>query len=199
MLTEFTMPGPALTVSDDATIYSLLTTRLADCAEDAPLAMNKEADGSWSTMTAVEFNDHVRAIAKGLIQFGISKGDAVSIFSATRIEWGLLDFALAAIGAVSVPIYDTDSAAQAQRILNDSAVKLAITDNQERFDRLDSVLDDCPALQCILALDSHAVNVLEGLGLMVSDAKLDERISSVHADDLATQASRARPRHVCPR
>ena len=137
-------------------------------------------------MTVVEFNDHVRAIAKGLIQFGIGKGDAVSIFSATRIEWGLLDFALAAIGAVSVPIYDTDSAAQAQRILNDSAVKLAISDNQERFDRLDSVLDACPALERILMLDAHAVNALEGLGVMVSDEELDERIGSVHADDLAT-------------
>ncbi len=186
MLTEFTTPGPALTVDDDATIYSLLTTRLESSAENAPLAQNKEADGSWSTMTAVEFNDHVRAIAKGLIQFGIGKGDAVSIFSATRIEWGLLDFALAAIGAVSVPIYDTDSAAQAQRILNDSAVKLAIADNQESFDRLDSVLDACPALERILMLDAHAVNALEGLGVMVSDEELDERIDSVHADDLAT-------------
>ncbi|PKV04058.1 AMP-dependent synthetase/ligase [Bifidobacterium pseudolongum] len=186
MLTEFTTPGPALTVDDDATIYSLLTTRLETSAENAPLAQNKEADGSWSTMTAVEFNDHVRAIAKGLIQFGIGKGDAVSIFSATRIEWGLLDFALAAIGAVSVPIYDTDSAAQAQRILNDSTVKLAIADNQERFDRLDSVLDACPALERILMLDAHAVNALEGLGVMVSDEELDERIDSVHADDLAT-------------
>ncbi len=164
----------------------MLTPRLETRAENAPLAQNKEADGSWSTMTAVEFNDHVRAIAKGLIQFGIGKGDAVSIFSATRIEWGLLDFALAAIGAVSVPIYDTDSAAQAQRILNDSAVKLAIADNQERFDRLDSVLDACPALERILMLDAHAVNALEGLGVMVSDEELDERIGSVHADDLAT-------------
>ena len=186
MLTEFTTPGPALTVDDDATIYSLLTTRLETSAENAPLAQNKEADGSWSTMTAVEFNDHVRAIAKGLIQFGIGKGDAVSIFSATRIEWGLLDFALAAIGAVSVPIYDTDSAAQAQRILNDSAVKLAIADNQERFDRLDSVLDSCHALERILMLDAHAINALEGLGVMISDEELDERIGSVHADDLAT-------------
>lgn len=185
MLTEFTTPGPALTVDDDATIYSLLTTRIVNSAENAPLAQNKEADGSWSTMTAVEFNDHVRAIAKGLIQFGIDKGDAVSIFSATRIEWGLLDFALAAIGAVSVPIYDTDSAAQAQRILNDSAVKLAIADNQERFDRLDSVLDSCHALERILMLDAHAINALEGLGVMISDEELDERISSVYADDLA--------------
>ena len=186
MLTEYTTPGPALTVRNDETIYSLLTDRIARSGEDSPLTENKEADGSWSKLTAGEFNERVRAIAKGLIAFGIEKGDAVTIFSATRVEWGLLDFALAAIGAVTVPIYDTDSAPQAERILNDSNVKLAIADNQERFDRLDSVLDHCPSLERILMLDANAVQALEGLGVMVSSEELDERIASVGADDLAT-------------
>ena len=123
---------------------------------------------------------------KRLIAFGINKGDAVTIFSTTRYEWGVLDFALAAIGAVNVPIYDTDSAAQAERILNDSDVKLAIADNRERFDRLDSVIDHCPSLKHILMLDSNAMGALEGLGVTVSDEELEARIDSVHADDLAT-------------
>ena len=104
MLTEYTTPGPALTVRNDETIYSLLTDRIARSGEDSPLTENKEADGAWSKLTAGQFNDRVRAIAKGLIAFGIKKGDAVTIFSATRVEWGLLDFALAAVGAVTVPI-----------------------------------------------------------------------------------------------
>ena len=186
MLTEYTTPGPALTVRNDETIYSLLTDRIARSGEDSPLTENKEADGAWSKLTAGQFNDRVRAIAKGLIAFGIKKGDAVTIFSATRVEWGLLDFDLAQVGAVTVPIYDTDSAAQAERILNDSNVKLAIADNQERFDRLDSVLDHCPSLERILMLDANAVEALEGLGVMVSSEELDERIASVNADDLAT-------------
>ena len=98
----------------------------------------------------------------------------------------MLDFALAAIGAVNVPIYDTDTAAQAERILNDSDVKLAIADNRERFDRLDSVIDRCPSLKHILMLDSNAMGALEGLGVTVSDEELEARIDSVHADDLAT-------------
>ena len=186
MLTEYTTPGAALTVSDSATVYSMLTDRIAATGPDLPLAEYKNAAGAWTTMTAGDFNARVRAIAKGLIQFGIAKGDTVTIFSATRIEWGLLDFALAAIGAVTVPIYDTDSAAQAQRILNDADVKLAIADNQERFDNLDSVLDACPSLERILMLDAKALEALEGLGVMISDEELDERIATVHADDLAT-------------
>ncbi|MEF2736018.1 MAG: AMP-dependent synthetase/ligase [Bifidobacterium choerinum] len=186
MLTEYTTPGAALTVSDSATVYSMLTDRIAKTGPDLPLVEHKNTDGAWTTMTAGDFNDRVRAIAKGLIQFGIAKGDAVTIFSATRIEWGLLDFALAAIGAVTVPIYDTDSPAQAQRILNDADVKLAVADNQQRFDALDSVIDACPTLERILMLDAKALEALEGLGVMVSDEELDERIAAVRADDLAT-------------
>ena len=126
------------------------------------------------------------AAAKGLIAFGIGKGDAVTLFSATRFEWGVLDFALAAIGAVNVPIYDTDSAAQAERIINDSGVKLAVTDNRERYDRLDSINDRCPGLQRILMMDGNALGALEGLGVSVSDEELEARIADTHADDLAT-------------
>ena len=104
----------------------------------------------------------------------------------TRLEWGILDFALAAVGAVSVPIYDTDSAPQAQRIMNDSAVKLAFADNRERFDRLDSVKDHCPALKQILMIEGNALGALEGLGVAVSDEELNERVATVRADDLAT-------------
>lgn len=110
----------------------------------------------------------------------------MTIFSSTRLEWGILDFALAAVGAVSVPIYDTDSAPQAQRIMNDSVVKLAFADNRERFDRLDSVKDHCPALKQILMIEGNALGALEGLGVTVSDEELNERVATVRADDLAT-------------
>ncbi len=186
MLTEYTTPGASVEVRDDETIYSLLTERLERTGEDTVIAERKTAPGQWSDITTGEFHRNVIAAAKGLIAFGIGKGDAVTIFSSTRYEWGVLDFALAAIGAVSVPIYDTDSAAQAERILNDSAVKLAIADNRERFDRLDSVLDHCATLKHILMLDSNAMGALEGLGVTVSDEELHERIASVKADDLAT-------------
>jgi cyc_hxne_CoA_lg: cyclohexanecarboxylate-CoA ligase len=70
--------------------------------------------------------------------------------------------------------------------MNDSAVKLAIADNRERYDRLDSVKDNCPSLRQILMIDGNALGALEGLGVAVSDEELAERTASVHVDDLAT-------------
>ena len=185
IISEYTSPGD-VTVNDDETLYSLLTERIARTGNATTIAARKTGPGAWSSITTGEFHRLVLAAAKGLIAFGIGKGDAVTLFSATRFEWGVLDFALAAIGAVNVPIYDTDSAAQAERIINDSGVKLAVTDNRERYDRLDSINDRCPGLQRILMMDGNALGALEGLGVSVSDEELEARIADTHADDLAT-------------
>ena len=186
MLTEYTTPGESIEIRDDQTIYSLLTDRLARTGADTVIAAKKIGPGRWQNVTTGEFHERVVSAAKGLIALGIAKGDAVTIFSSTRLEWGILDFALAAVGAVSVPIYDTDSAPQAQRIMNDSAVKLAFADNRERFDRLDSVKDHCPALKQILMIEGNALGALEGLGVAVSDEELNERVDTVRTGDLAT-------------
>ena len=186
MLDHYTTPGESIEIRDNQTIYSLLTDRLARTGADTVIAAKKIGPGRWQNVTTGEFHERVVSAAKGLIALGIAKGDAVTIFSSTRLEWGILDFALAAVGAVSVPIYDTDSAPQAQRIMNDSAVKLAFADNRERFDRLDSVKDHCPALKQILMIEGNALGALEGLGVTVSDEELNERVATVHTDDLAT-------------
>ena len=185
IISEYTSPGD-VTVNDDETLYSLLTERIDRTGNATTIAARKTGPGAWSSITTGEFHRLVLAAAKGLIAFGVGKGDAVTLFSATRFEWGVLDFALAAIGAVNVPVYDTDSAAQAERIINDSGVKLAVTDNRERYDRLDSINDRCPGLQRILMMDGNALGALEGLGVSVSDEELEARIADTHADDLAT-------------
>ena len=66
---------------DDESIYSLLTGRIARTGEDTVIAEHKTAPGQWTKVTTGEFHNAVLAAAKGLIAFGINKGDAVTIFS----------------------------------------------------------------------------------------------------------------------
>ena len=185
MLKEYTCPGSVI-VKDDETLYSLLTERIGRTGGDTDIAAIKTGPGRWRTITTETFNSAIITAAKGLIALGVGKGDAVTIFSATRFEWGVIDLALAAIGGVNVPVYDTDSAIQAEHIINDAGVMLAFVDNRERYDRLDSVMDDCPTLKRILMFDTNALGVLEGLGVSVSDEEFESRMAAVHTDDLAT-------------
>ena len=86
MLTEYTTPGESVEVRDDESIYSLLTGRIARTGEDTVIAERKPPpamdEGHYR-----RFHNAVLAAAKGLIAFGINKGDAVTIFSTTRYEW----------------------------------------------------------------------------------------------------------------
>ena len=80
-------------------------------------------------MTAKEFADQVTAVARGLLAAGIQAGERVALMSKTRWEWTLFDFAILAVGAVVVPIYETSSAEQVEWILADSEAVAAVVES----------------------------------------------------------------------
>ena len=59
-----------------------------------------------------------------MIAAGIEPGDRVALMS-TRYEWTLIDYAIWTTGAVTVPVYETSSAEQAEWILSDSGARRA--------------------------------------------------------------------------
>ncbi|BBX59297.1 hypothetical protein MSHO_46420 [Mycobacterium shottsii] len=85
----------------------------------------RQIDGIWTDITCAEAARHVRSAALGLIALGVQAGDRVSIFSATCYEWAILDLAILAVGAVTVPIYETSSAEQVRWVLQNSEAVLA--------------------------------------------------------------------------
>ena len=155
MLDHYTTPGESIEIRDNQTIYSLLTDRLARTGADTVIAAKKIGPGRWQNVTTGEFHERVVSAAKGLIALGIAKGDAVTIFSSTRLEWGILDFALAAVGAVSVPIYDTDYTSgstgnpKGAELTHKNFVSIAISASQALHE---VVLDDHPRLLLFLPL-----------------------------------------------
>ncbi len=94
------------------------------------------AGDGWTDVTAREFNDLVRSVARGLVARGIEAGQPVAILSPTRYEWTVLDFALWTAGAFAVPIYDSSSAEQIEWILQDSDAVAVITDSARSADRV---------------------------------------------------------------
>src|SRR6476619_6082515 len=82
------------------------------------------------------FLAEVSAVAKGLIAAGLEPGDRVALFSKTRYEWTLLDYAIWFAGAVTVPIYETSSAEQVRWILADSGAKAVVAEGPEHVARI---------------------------------------------------------------
>ena len=106
LLTTSTEGNPPL--DEGTSIYDLYADR-AERMGDEPLYTYKSGN-DWVTVTANEFLADVRAVAKGLIHYGLKKGDAVAFMCRTSYDWDLTDAAIMACGGVLATVYDTDSA-----------------------------------------------------------------------------------------
>ncbi|RDX32403.1 hypothetical protein CE163_01060, partial [Bifidobacterium breve] len=96
-------------IDSDINLFDLLDER-ARRDPDGAMIEYKTEDGTWQPYSAQVFRDMVIDLAKGLIGLGVNKGDSVAIVSRTRWEWTALDMAIMSIGALTVPVYETNSA-----------------------------------------------------------------------------------------
>ncbi len=92
---------------------------------EAPLARHWR-DGAWRRTAWGEFARAVASVAAGLRAAGVAPGDRVLLVSDNRPEFLVADNAVMAIGAVTVPTYTTNTAADHQHILGDCGARAAI-------------------------------------------------------------------------
>ena len=167
-------------------LYSLINSRI-DRFSNGVLFEHKDAKGNCLNVGAEDFKAEVDAIAAGLLELGVRKGDTVAIISPTSYNWVCLDFAILSIGAVVVPVYETSSPAQIKHILNDSAVKYAFVYDQSIFEHVDSIADEVSTLVNTYILQENALDYVKSLGAKSTDtAVLDAARGDVQQDDLAT-------------
>jgi long-chain acyl-CoA synthetase len=180
---EFSVP-PAASIGDAAN----LTDPVWDNAVSAPGTAQfarRTADG-WQDVSCAQFRDEVVAAARGLVAAGVAPGARVGLMSRTRYEWTVLDYAIWASGAVTVPIYETSSAEQVAWILADSGAVACVVETNAHALLLAGVRDGLPELGHVWQLELGDLDALVAGGNAVDPAEIEVRRRGVRADDLAT-------------
>lgn len=172
-------------IDSDINLFDLLDNRAKRDPEGAMIEY-KGDDGTWHPYSAQVFRDMVIDLAKGLVGLGVNKGDSVAIVSRTRWEWTALDMAIMSIGALTVPVYETNSASQVSWIFNDSKVTLAIAEDDGQRDKIESVRDEVPTLRNVFVIEAGGLNAIKTYGESVTDAEFWEYKEPSHGDDRAT-------------
>jgi len=180
---EYSVPQ-SFTIPEDASMADTVFRYEAECPNLVPF--KKPGNGGWVDVTAAEFAQQVKAVAKGLMASGIELGDRVAILSGTRYEWVVLDYAIWTAGGCTVAIYDTSSADQAQWILEDSATSLLVVENSSHAETVKDVAEAASALREVLQIESGALDELITRGTGVTDDELHERRHQVRATSAAT-------------
>lgn len=185
MLREF-IPEPAYSTTDEDTVFALLSRRAERDPEDLIAQWQDDETRRWHDVTAGEMLERVRAVAKGLLGLGVKTGNMVVIYSPTCYEWGVVDFACAAIGAVSVPVYETDSAKQAESIVEEVNPVIAFAGDSAHTQTLEQIREGHSSLRYVFNFKADGLDAVADFGEGVSEDALDQVIARVKADDMLT-------------
>lgn len=190
---EFVTPA-AYEIGPHETCLSALMAAAA--ARPFGVMFTRPKDFQWVNVTAKEFVDEVIEVAKGFIANGVQQGDRIALLSETRYEWSLLDFAIWAAGAVSVPVYGSSSRSQVQWIIEDSGAVFAITETRDHTDMMSHLVlgkDGKPALQGspsqlarVLEINASAISTLKFEGRDIPTSEVMSRIEATKSSDLAS-------------
>jgi len=189
---SFPLEEPVRQASTPALVAFPTSGNLSDHVEfnahthpDKPV-MATEADGVWTYITATHMRDTVRGVAKGLIADGIRAGQRVAIFSRTRAEWTIADYAIWYVGAITVPIYETSSAEQVQWMMQDAGVVATFFEADRTLHPFNEISATVPDMQHTYVFSQDVFAQLISRGEGISDEVLDQRRNEVGPHEVAT-------------
>src|SRR3981189_2735791 len=190
------MARPAvLTVADTIAKSFLLA---AETRGDRP-AIREKKFGIWQPTSWRQWLQISKDIAFALHATGFRAGEVASIIANAVPEWVHADMGILCAGGVSSGIYPTDSAAQVEYLINDSATRVIFAEDEEQLDKILSCRARCPSLQKIVVFemeglsgfsDPMVMSLAEFMALGSNhsqgrEALWNEMVASRSADDLA--------------
>jgi long-chain acyl-CoA synthetase len=175
--------GPA-EIDAARNLAALFFARAAELG-DKPLLWAKRG-GAWKALSWSETRATAIRLARGLAALGIRPGDRVVIAMENRPEWCIAEVAILALGAIAVPAYATNTAADHQHILDNVKAKAALVSTRKLAAQLlpaalnssacDFVvmIEPPPSGQQALAKPVHAWEAVLRQGEAAANAGVDE-------------------------
>ena len=141
---------------DFATVRSVAGLfRLRASGDAQRVAALRKTGGGWKPLTWGELGGLAEEAAWGLIAVGVKAGDKVSLVGATRVEWTVADLGVAHAGAVSVPIYHSNTADEIRYIVQNSGATLVFVEDDKQLRKLREVRGQLPAVRCCVLLEGE--------------------------------------------
>ena len=165
-------------------VVAALLTQSAVAPDHAALAYRDGA--AFATVNTTSFVAEVMDVAAGLVSLGLSPGSRISLFSATRWEFTVIDYAIWASGCAGVTIYETSSADQVEWIVGDSGTKVIICETAAHRAIFDSVAERVPECSTVFVIEDGGLEALKALASPEARAEVDRRIEAITHDDLAS-------------
>jgi long-chain acyl-CoA synthetase len=181
--------------SETRTLAGLVPQAVAQFGESP--AVRYKRDGEWLDVSYARLGEIVQETALGLIDLGIEPGERVCILANTRPEWSYADLAASAIGAVVVPIYQTNSPEECHWVIADSGACAIVCEDAAQLAKVAAVRERLPLLRTVIVIDppadasaapleAIALEEVRARGRGGDTAELERRRAAVRPEDAYT-------------
>ncbi len=107
----------------------------------------------WLDLNWSDYYRSCEACALGLAALGIVKGDRVAIIANTRWEWGALDFGTLGLGAVTIPVYQSNRGDEIEFIIKNSEPKVVVVEDVAQLRKWEQIAKRCPTVEHVVCIE----------------------------------------------
>ena len=148
---------------------------------DRPVVYHHDGKG-WQPVSWHEMAEQARRLAARLVEEGVEPGDRVLLMSENCVEWLYADLGIQSAGAITVPIYPSSPAKQAQAIASNSGAVVGIVGNKATAERLPVG----KPLRKVVWIEDELASWLRKKPAEETEAEVDRRLHGLKPEDLAT-------------
>jgi long-chain acyl-CoA synthetase len=128
-------------------------------------AMREKEYGIWQTTTWAGMAELVEALACGLHQAGLQRGEHMVVIGANRPRLYATMLAAQSLGAIPIPLYQDAVAAECVFPINNAEVRFCVVEDQEQVDKMLEIRERCPQLSHIYYDDPRGLRNYDQPGL----------------------------------
>lgn len=192
---QYKSPGEVKIAPSDNALQAIIVR--SDTHPDAPALAYREGN-RFVDISTRETVHRINRLAAGLVEAGVGPGDRVAVFSATRLEYTLIQFAVWAAGGALVTIYETSSAEQVEWIMSDSGAVAIFCETDQLRSVYEQVAEHLPACRNVFVIESDEFATLGTAATEATTQEVHRRSSGLTHDDLAlviyTSGTTGRPK-----
>lgn len=188
-----------LDITSGKTLRDLLNEKV-DMHRDKTFLLFEDKNERCFEWTYGEFADQVNRLSQIFIEFGVTKGNHVTLHLPNSLEFMISWFALANIGAIMVPTNILSTSDEMEYVLNHSESILLITE-EEYLDKFIEIKDQLPHLRKILLARYDGEDLKDqDLNRLIANAKSEIPDIPLNSDEITamlyTSGTTSKPKGV---
>jgi long-chain acyl-CoA synthetase len=109
----------------------------------------------WLQLGWQDYYQSCEAAGLGLAELGVQRGDRVAILSNSRWEWATLDFGILGLGAITIPIYQSNKADEIEFVLQNSQPRVLVVEDQSQLRKWEHIAKRCKSVEQVVCIQSE--------------------------------------------